>query len=296
MSLQSMTGFARASGDMTAASVTWELRSVNGKSIEVRLRLPQGMERAEPLARQAVQQRFSRGNIQASLTVTRAPGSQPQPVVNEAFLKDVAELAKRLEQQFGVAAANADGLLSLRGVLEVPEAAETEEQRAAGDAAIMSVLHQALAGLEAARKAEGAALGTVLGQHVNEIEALTLRAEADPSREPAAIRQRLVEQVRLLMDVGAGLDEQRLHMEAAFLATKADIREEIDRLKTHVASARSLLSQGGPVGRKLDFLAQEFNRESNTLCSKSNAAAVTAIGLELKAVVDRFREQVQNLE
>jgi uncharacterized protein (TIGR00255 family) len=254
------------------------------------------MERAEPLARQAVQQRFSRGNIQASLTVTRAPGSQPQPVVNEAFLKDVAELAKRLEQQFGVAAASADGLLLLRGVLEVPEAAETEEQRAAGDAAIMSVLHQALAGLEAARKAEGTALGTVLGQHVNEIEALTLRAEADPSREPAAIRQRLVEQVRLLMDVGAGLDEQRLHMEAAFLATKADIREEIDRLKTHVASARSLLSQGGPVGRKLDFLAQEFNRESNTLCSKSNAAAVTAIGLELKAVVDRFREQVQNLE
>jgi len=296
MSLQSMTGFARASGDTAAASVTWELRSVNGKSIEVRLRLPQGMERIEPLVRQAVQQRFSRGNIQASLTMTRAPGSQPQPVVNEAFLKDVAELAKRLEQQFGVVAASADGLLSLRGVLEVPETAETEEQRAAGDAAIMSVFDQALASLEAARKAEGGALGAVLGQHVNEIEALTLRAEADPSREPTAIRQRLAEQVRLLMDVGAGLDEQRLHMEAAFLATKADIREEIDRLKTHVASARSLIAQGGPVGRKLDFLAQEFNRESNTLCSKSNAAAVTAIGLELKAVVDRFREQVQNLE
>ncbi|MGE0284610.1 MAG: YicC/YloC family endoribonuclease [Rhizobiaceae bacterium] len=294
MSLQSMTGFARASGD--TASVTWELRSVNGKSIEARLRLPQGMERIEPLARQAVQQRFSRGNIQASLTMTRVPGSQPQPVVNEAFLKDVAELAKRLEQQFGAASASADGLLALRGVLDVPETVETEEQRAAGDAAIMSVLDQALAGLEAARKAEGTALGAVLGHHVSEIEALTQRAEADPSREPAAIRQRLAEQVRLLMDVGAGLDEQRLHMEAAFLATKADIREELDRLKTHVASARILLAQGGPVGRKLDFLAQEFNRESNTLCSKSNAAAVTAIGLELKAVVDRFREQVQNLE
>jgi len=296
MSLQSMTGFARASGDTATASVTWELRSVNGKSIELRLRLPQGMERIEPLARQAVQQRFSRGNIQASLTMTRAPGSQPQPVVNEAFLKDVAELAKRLEQQFGAATPSADGLLSLRGVLEVPETAETEEQRAAGDAAIVSVLDQALAGLEAARKVEGGALGAVLAQHVNDIEALTLRAEADPSREPAAIRLRLAEQVRALMDVGAGLDEQRLHMEAAFLATKADIREELDRLKTHIASARSLLAQSGPVGRKLDFLAQEFNRESNTLCSKSNAAAVTAIGLELKAVVDRFREQVQNLE
>ncbi len=205
MSLQSMTGFARASGETAAASVTWELRSVNGKSIELRFRLPQGMERIEPLARQAVQQRFSRGNIQASLTITRAPGSQPQPVVNEAFLKDVADLAKRLEQQFGTTPASADGLLALRGVLDVPEAIETDEERAASDAAIMSVLDQALKGLEAARKTEGAALGAVLGEHVTQIEALTLRAEADPSREPAAIRLRLAEQVRLLMDVGAGL-------------------------------------------------------------------------------------------
>lgn len=296
MSLQSMTGFARASGETEMASVAWELRSVNGKSLELRLKLPPGMERIEPLARQAVQQRFSRGNIQASLNVTRAPGSQPQPVVNEAFLTDVAELAKRLQEQFGTAPASADGLLSLRGVLDVPEAIETEEQRAAGDATIIAVLDRALTGLEAARRSEGAALGALLGQHVNEIETLTLRADADPSREPTAIRQRLAEQVRSLMDVGAGLDEQRLNMEAAFLATKADIREELDRLKTHIASARTLLSAGGPVGRKLDFLAQEFNRESNTLCSKSNAAAVTAIGLELKAVVDRFREQVQNLE
>jgi len=296
MSLQSMTGFARASGETEMASVAWELRSVNGKSLELRLKLPPGMERIEPLARQALQQRFSRGNIQASLNVTRAPGSQPQPVVNEAFLTDVAELAKRLQEQFGTAPASADGLLSLRGVLDVPEAIETEEQRAAGDATIIAVLDRALTGLEAARRSEGAALGVLLGQHVNEIETLTLRADADPSREATAIRQRLAEQVRSLMDVGAGLDEQRLHMEAAFLATKADIREELDRLKTHIASARTLLSAGGPVGRKLDFLAQEFNRESNTLCSKSNAAAVTAIGLELKAVVDRFREQVQNLE
>ena len=125
---------------------------------------------------------------------------------------------------------------------------------------------------------------------------VTLRAEADPSRETAAIRERIAEQVRLLMDASANLDASRLHMEAAFLATKADIREEIDRLKTHVASGRALLEGGGAVGRKLDFLAQECNRESNTLCSKSNAAAVTAIGLELKAVVDQFREQVQNLE
>ncbi len=211
-------------------------------------------------------------------------------MVNEAFLKDLAGLAKRLQEQFGVAPATADGLLALRGVLDVPEATETEEARAALDTAIVSTLEAALVGLEQARQGEGAALASLLSGH------MTLRAEADPSREPAAIRERIAEQVRLLMDASANLDASRLHMEAAFLATKADIREEIDRLKTHVASGRALLEGGGAVGRKLDFLAQEFNRESNTLCSKSNAAAVTAIGLELKAVVDQFREQVQNLE
>ena len=229
------------------------------------------------------------------LSVTRF-GLQVQPVVNEAFLRDLAGLARRLEEQFGISPATADGLLALRGVLEVPETAEDDEARADTDAAILLALNTALDGLEQARSAEGAALGALLLAHLDVIEQLTGRAEADPSREPAMIRGRIAEQVKLLMDATSNLDEQRLHMEAAFLATKADIREEIDRLKTHVASARSLIAGGGPIGRKLDFLAQEFNRESNTLCSKSNAAAVTAIGLELKAVVDQFREQVQNLE
>jgi uncharacterized protein (TIGR00255 family) len=296
MSLQSMTGFARATGQAGPAVATWEVRSVNGKSVELRLRLPPGMDRLEPKVRQAVTSRFGRGSIQCSLTLTRTVAQQPQPVVNEAFLKDIAALAKRLETQFGIAAPTADGLLSLRGVLDIPEAAETEDERAELDAALLTVLDEALVGLEAARRGEGAALLGVLALQLDEIEMLTRRAEADPSREPAAIRARLAEQVGLLLDAGPTLDEQRLHMEAALLATRADIREEIDRLKTHVAAARVLLTQGGAVGRKLDFLAQEFNRESNTLCSKSNAGAVTAIGLELKAVVDRFREQVQNLE
>ena len=178
----------------------------------------------------------------------------------------------------------------------MPEPVEDEETRQANDQAILAALDEALAGLEAARNAEGEALGALLLGHLDTIELLTGRAEADPSREPAAVRERLAEQVRLLTDAGAGLDEQRLYQEAAFLATRADIREELDRLKTHVASARNLIAGGGPIGRKLDFLAQEFNRESNTLCSKSNAAAITATGLELKAVVDQFREQVQNLE
>ncbi|MCX7303419.1 MAG: YicC family protein [Hyphomicrobiales bacterium] len=296
MTLQSMTGFARAAADHDGISIAWEVKSVNGKSVELRLRLPPGFERLEQAVRQAVQKHFSRGNFQATLTVNRAGGLQPQPIVNEAFLKDIAGLARRLQEQFGVAPPSADGLLALRGVLDVPEPVETEEFRAALDASLLAVLERALAGLDSARRAEGTALKALLLGHIDAIEALTLRAEGDPSRDPAAIRQRLAEQVRLLLEASQGFDESRLHMEAAFLATRADIREEIDRLKTHVAAARGLLAGGGAVGRKLDFLAQEFNRESNTLCSKSNAASVTAIGLELKAVVDQFREQVQNLE
>ncbi len=296
MSVQSMTGFARSTAQHEGAVLAWEVKSVNGKSTELRLRVPQGFERLEPVVRQTVQKRFSRGNFQATLTVGRVAATPVQPVINEAFLKDIAGLAKRLEEQFGLAPATADGILGLRGVLDMPEAVETSESRDALDAAILVALDETLSGLETARRAEGEALRTLLSGHVAAIEALTLRAEADPSREPAAIRERIAGQVRLLLDAAANLDEARLHQEAAFLATKADIREEIDRLKTHVASARALLSGGGAVDRKLDFLAQEFNRESNTLCSKSNAATVTAIGLELKAVVDQFREQVQNLE
>jgi uncharacterized protein (TIGR00255 family) len=296
MTLQSMTGFARAVANHDGVSIAWEVKSVNGKSVELRLRLPPGFERLEPALRQAVQKRFARGNFQATLTVGKAGALQAQPVVNELFLKDIAGLAQRLQEQFGVAPPSADGLLSLRGVLDVPEAIESEEVRAALDAALLAALDHALAGLETARRAEGDALKGLLLGHIDVIEALTLKAESDSSRDPAVIRQRLAEQVRLLMEASANLDESRLHMEAAFLATKADIREEIDRLKTHIASGRALLATGGAVGRKLDFLAQEFNRESNTLCAKSNAASVTAIGLELKAVVDQFREQVQNLE
>lgn len=295
MSLQSMTGFGRASAELLGTVFAWELKSVNGKGLEARLRLPPGFDRLEQPVRQLIQKRFSRGNIQAGLNVSRA-AAQSQPVVNEEFLKDLAGLAQRLQEQFGVAPATADGLLSLRGVLDTPEALEDEESRNALDAAILKALDEALGSLEAARQTEGAALAAVLLRHVDVIEALTLRAEADPSRNPDSIRARLAEQVRSLLDTGAPLDEGRLHMEAAFLATKADIREELDRLKTHVTSARALIGAGGPIGRKLDFLSQEFNRESNTLCSKSNAASVTAIGLELKAVVDQFREQVQNLE
>lgn len=295
MDLQSMTGFGRASAEHRGAAIAWELKSVNGKGLEVRLRLPPGFERLEQAVRQAIQKRFSRGNVQAGLSLSRL-ALQSQPVVNEEFLRDLAGLAQRLQEQFGAAPATADGLLSLRGVLEPSEAGEDEATRNDLDTAILAALDVAMDSLELERRREGKALGAVLLAQLDAIGVLTEQAAADPSREPAAIRARLAEQVRLVMETGAPLDETRLHMEAAFLATKADIREELDRLRTHVASGRALIESGGSIGRKLDFLSQEFNRESNTLCSKSNAAAVTAIGLELKAVVDQFREQVQNLE
>ncbi len=295
MALNSMTGFARVETQESGLSILWELRSVNGKSLDLRFRLPPGHDRLEPLARQAIQKRLSRGNVQATLTLTGRAASA-QPVVNEDFLDAVVAIAKRLEERHGLAPASVDGLLALKGVLDLPDQGESDEARGGIQAIALAALDAAVIALAEARAAEGSAIGAVLSSQIDAIETLTARAQADPSREPAAIRARLADQVALLLGAGAGWDEARLHQEAAILATRADIREEIDRLMTHVASARSLLREGGPVGRKLDFLGQEFNREANTLCSKSNAGSVTAIGLELKAVVDQFREQVQNLE
>ena len=294
MNLQSMTGFARASREDDVTSVTWELRSVNGRGLEARLRLAPGYERLEQPARAVLQKQFSRGNIQASLTINRSDVVR-RPVIDEQLLTELAAIAKDLHEKHGAAPATADGLLALRGVLEMPDHEEDEETRQKLDALILATLEEAAGALAMARRGEGAALRDVLLGHIDTIEVLTKKAEQDPAREAANIRARLETQLRPLLDVSS-MDEARLYQEAAILATKADIREEIDRLLTHVASARSLLKGDGPVGRKLDFLAQEFNREANTLCSKSNAATITALGLELKVAVDQFREQIQNLE
>jgi len=289
-----MTGFARASREDDVTSVTWELRSVNGRGLEARLRLTPGYERLEQPARAVLQKQFSRGNIQASLTINRSDVVR-RPVIDEQLLRELAAIAKDLHEKHGAAPATADGLLALRGVLEMPDHEEDEETRQKLDALILATLEEAAGALAMARRGEGAALRDVLLGHIDTIEVLTKKAEQDPAREAANIRARLETQLRPLLDVSS-MDEARLYQEAAILATKADIREEIDRLLTHVASARSLLKGDGPVGRKLDFLAQEFNREANTLCSKSNAATITALGLELKVAVDQFREQIQNLE
>ena len=295
MALQSMTGFARAEGEAGGASFAWELKSVNGKGLEARLRLPQGLERLEQAVRGAIQRRFARGNVHASLTVTRAAG-EGSFSVNRAFLHEVAVLAQHLSKEYGFRPASADGILALRGVLEQGDAPENEQEREAFDAAILDGLESALDDLAGMRSQEGKALSAFLLLQIDEIEVLALRARADPSREPDEIARRLAQQVDMLMASGKQLDADRLHAEAALLAAKADIREELDRLMTHVASARELIASGGRAGRKLDFLAQELNREANTLCSKSVSIDLTNAGLGLKGVIDQFKEQAANVE
>jgi len=295
MALQSMTGFARREGTSGRYRWAWELRSVNGKGLDVRLRLPPGLERLETDVRRLIGERFSRGNLQASLSIA-AEENRFEASINQDALAAVLAMRDQLAGVIDPAPLKLDTLLGIRGIIEFKEGEESEEALAARDAEVMTGLDGALTDLRAMRGQEGKALGQVLLGHVSTIETLTGAVERDPSRSPAEIAARLAAQVAALMEGASGLDRDRLHAEAAILATKADLREEIDRLKAHVAAARVLLGKGGPVGRKLDFLAQEFNRESNTICSKSNAAAVTAAGIELKVVIDQFREQVQNLE
>lgn len=295
MALQSMTGFARHASSHGDSRIIWEVKSVNGKGLDARFRLPPGFESVEQGARALVASRFKRGNIQALLTVEQEKGGV-RPVVNEPLLAELVAVAERLRTELGLAPSTPEGLMALRGVIDLPQTGESPEQHEAMEEAIFATLAGALAALEAARKAEGEALSAVISRHVEQISLLSEQARMDPARSVEAIRARLAAQVALLMETGAALDEARLYTEAAFLAARADIQEELDRLDAHVVQARKLIAEGGGVGRRLDFLSQEFNREANTLCSKSNAASISAVGLELKAVVDQFREQVQNLE
>ena len=295
MALQSMTGFARREGTSGRWRWAWELRSVNGKGLDVRLRLPPGLERLETDVRRIAGENFSRGNLQATLSLTTGE-SQLEAVLNQDAFAAVLTMRDKLEGLIDPAPLRLDTLLSIRGLVDFRETQDSEETIAARDADILSGLMAALSDLRTMREQEGAALTRVLLGQIATIEGLTSTIEADPSRSPQEIAARLSAQVALLMEGAGALDRDRLHAEAALLATKADLREEIDRLKAHVTASRDLLVKGGPVGRKLDFLAQEFNRESNTICSKSNASAVTAAGIELKVVIDQFREQVQNLE
>jgi len=295
MTTKSMTGFARADGTAGPFGWHWELRSVNGRGLDVRLRMPPGFEGLEPRVREAVGKRVARGSLTVNLAVKRAHG-QTEIRLNEAALKQVVAAVEGLRGATAVGPPSADALLNVKGVLELVEPEETEAEAAQRSEAMLASLDAALDGMVRARSEEGLRLRAIVLDQIEEIERLVAAVERLPSRAPAAIRQRLKEQVGRLMEAGVALDEARLYQEAALLAARADVEEELKRLAAHVSAARALLDADEPAGRRLDFLAQEFNREANTLCSKASDQETARAGLELKAVIDQMREQVQNIE
>lgn len=288
-----MTGFAREAGVTGPFSWAWELKTVNGRGLEIRLRVPPGFEAAGEVARQALAAKLSRGQCQLGLTVARAE-TTGRLRVNRELLQTLIDTVGQLSLPADIRTASLDGLLAVRGVVETEEAGiEPRPELMADLGAAASRLALAVV---AARAGEGASLATALGRQIDTIAQLVRDAEACPARQPDAVRKRLADQVAALLEGNVPLDPARLHQEAALLAARADIREELDRLDAHIENARELLAAAEPVGRRLDFLAQEFGRESNTLCAKAGDATLSRIGLDLKAVVDQFREQVQNVE
>jgi uncharacterized protein (TIGR00255 family) len=295
MPLSSMTGFARASGEHQGLFWQWEIKSVNGKALDVRLRLPQGFEALETPVRAALANAFRRGNLQVSLSVS---GQLARETVrlNQDILDRLVAAGEALRERIGGEALRADVLLSIKGVVEVTTVPEDEAQIERRHAAMLKSFGEALAALAVARREEGERLQAVITQQVNRIAELAEAARANPSRSAEAIRARLAEQVARILETGAALDPDRLHQESVIAATRADIQEELDRLSSHVEAAHALLASSDAIGRKFDFLAQEFNREANTLCSKASDRSLTLIGLDLKTVIDQMREQVQNIE
>jgi uncharacterized protein (TIGR00255 family) len=295
MALSSMTGFARGHGVSGPYAWAWELKSVNAKGLDLRLRLPPGWDAVEIPVRNRAAEVLTRGTVYGTLTAERR-GVVPIVRINEPVLAAALATIRSLAGRVEAAPPRLDGILALKGVIEVIDEDEKEEDRRAAEAAVVAGFQQTVAELAAMRRHEGAALSEILSQRLNEIAALAARADASPGRRAEAVKARIAEQVAMLLEASGRFDPDRLHQEAILIASKADIREELDRLTSHVAQVNHLIGQGGSIGRRLDFLAQELNREANTLCSKSNDIELTNIGLELKSVVEQFREQVQNLE
>lgn len=294
MTLSSMTGFARAAGASPPWRWTWEIKSVNSKGLDLRLRLPPGFDAIEAECRSRLSKKLARGAVYATLNAQRE-SANAEIRVNEQALASLIAAIERLDLPSGLRTASVDGLLAVRGIVETVEGGDDEAAMAATQAAALVGLDEALAHLVAMRAGEGAALAQVLAARLNRIAELTRAADDCPARRPEAVRARLEQSIAALGGA-PNLDPARLHQEALLLAARADVREELDRLVAHVAAARDLMAKPGAVGRRLDFLAQELAREANTLCSKSNDAALTAIGMELRVEIEQFREQIQNIE
>ncbi|MAF96915.1 MAG: YicC family protein [Rhodospirillaceae bacterium] len=296
MSISSMTGFARAEGRKDSRSWTWEVKSVNAKGLDVRCRVPAGFERLEHPARERVKGRFRRGNVTLALSVSSSKGEAGYRVNHVVLGEMLVTLPEIIKQVPDAGPPSVDGLLALKGVIEPVEDDITDDAREALDAEILADLDSALESLAAMRGDEGSKLALVLNERLDDIGRLCGEAEKLAETQPQAIHEKLKAQVQTLLDDMTALPDERLAQETALLASKADLREELDRLKAHLEAARGLMTADGGVGRKLDFLCQEFNRETNTLCSKSQNVGLTRIGLDLKATIEQFREQVQNIE
>ena len=295
MALSSMTGFARVSGVSNGYLWVWELKSVNGRGLEVRLRLPPSWDALEFPARTHARSLLARGTVHATLSLRREGGA-PAVRVNANVLAAVLATMREVSSLVEAAPPTLDGILALKGVIEAVDEDEREDDRRSAEVAIIEGFHRALAELAAVRRQEGEGLGQLLSVRLSEMRILVQRAEATPGRRPEAIKSRLSEQIAALLETTEDFDSDLLHQEAILIASKVDVREELDRLVVHVDQSADLLMRGGAIGRRLDFLAQELYREANTLCAKSNDIELTNIGLELKSVVEQFREQVQNLE
>lgn len=295
MTLTSMTGFARRDGEYGRLAWHWEVRTVNAKGLDVRVRLPQGFESIEQRVRETCRKKLSRGSCFVALSVSRDTGSA-EIRLNESALREAANAARKAAELIDADLPRLDGLLSIKGVLEISEPEEDDEERQRQRDAIVTDLEQALELVIEARRGEGARLSQVIQDDLAEVSRLVGIVENAPARSADSIRGRLREQVEKLLESSSSLDADRLHQEAVMIAAKVDIQEEIERLKAHVEAANELVAATDAVGRRLDFLMQEFNREANTICSKSNDTEISHAGLELKAVIDRLREQVQNIE
>ena len=295
MPLTSMTGFSRADGQHADVRWHWEVRSVNGKSLDIRLRMPPGFEGLEARVRAVVAKFARRGNCQLSLQVARESATG-EVRINETALRSVIDAMNAIASQVDATRPSLDGILAVRGVVDIKEPEETDDVISERNEAIIRDLVQAMQLLRDAREAEGARLAEIVTGHVDTIEKLARDARECPARAPEAIKLRLKDQVERLLEQSSKLDEERLYQEAVLLAAKVDVQEELDRLDAHVAAARELLASEEAVGRRFEFLTQEFNREANTLCSKANAPELTGIGLDLKASIDQLREQVLNIE
>jgi uncharacterized protein (TIGR00255 family) len=295
MTLKSMTGFARAHGVHEDTNWHWEARSVNGRTLDLRLRMPTGFEGLEITARSLAQQKLARGNCVINLWVKRETG-HTEIRLNEAALRQAQNVADRAQDLTGLKHARLDTLLGMRGVVETVEAEESEEARAALNHAMIASLALALDELVQARESEGERLQAVIENQLAAIATFIDSIAGAAAQRPEAIALRLREQIARLTDASSTLDPERLYQEALLMAAKADIQEELDRLRAHVAAANDLIGSGQPAGRKFEFLAQEFNREANTICSKAADIETTRTGLELKTVIGQLREQVQNIE